>query len=310
MLVKVRDLVPQSLKVTHLSWTGSNEATTRLSGCLAFIVFGSSIPLLERQSKMFRVLLTGDTMGRPGRQVLEERLHDLRREMEIDLVVSNIENAAAGFSITPRIAQDLFAAGVDVMTSGNHIFDKKEVLEYIVGEPRLLRPANYAPGVPGRGRWTGRVKGVSVAVINLQGRVFMPPSDDPFRCAEAQLAAIGGGPQVILVDFHAETTSEKMALGRFLDGRVSAVVGTHTHVQTADEQILPGGTAYLTDLGMTGPHDGIIGMMSESVLARFQTGLSAKFEPSSGEIRLHGLLVDVDETTGMATRVERIRVEH
>ena len=156
---------------------------------------------------MFRVLLTGDTMGRPGRQVLEERLHDLRREMEIDLVVSNIENAAAGFSITPRIAQDLFAAGVDVMTSGNHIFDKKEVLEYIVGEPRLLRPANYAPGVPGRGRWTGRVKGVPVAVINLQGRVFMPPSDDPFRCAETQLAAIGGGPQVILVDFHAETTS-------------------------------------------------------------------------------------------------------
>lgn len=259
---------------------------------------------------MFRVLLTGDCMGRPGRRVLEERLHDLRREREIDLVVSNIENAAAGFSITPRIAQDLFAAGVDVMTSGNHIFDKKEVLDYIVGEPRLLRPANYAPGVPGRGRWSGRVKGVTVAVINLQGRVFMPPSDDPFRCADAQLAALGSGTQVILVDMHAETTSEKMAMGRFLDGRVSAVVGTHTHVQTADEQILPGGTAYLTDLGMTGPHDGVIGMMSEQVLERFKTGLSTKFEPAEGLIRLHGLLVDVDETTGQAERVERIRIDY
>jgi 2',3'-cyclic-nucleotide 2'-phosphodiesterase len=254
--------------------------------------------------------MTGDCMGRPGRRILEERLHDLRREREIDLVVSNIENAAAGFSITPRIAQDLFAAGVDVMTSGNHIFDKKEVLDYIVGEPRLLRPANYAPGVPGRGRWSGRVKGVAVAVINLQGRVFMPPSDDPFRCAEAQLAALGPGPQVILVDMHAETTSEKMAMGRFLDGRVSVVVGTHTHVQTADEQILPGGTAYLTDLGMTGPHDGVIGMMSEPVLERFKTGLSTKFEPAEGLIRLHGLLVDVDETTGQAERVERIRVDY
>ncbi len=259
---------------------------------------------------MFRVLLTGDCMGRPGRRVLEERLHDLRREREIDLVVSNIENAAAGFSITPRIAQDLFAAGVDVMTSGNHIFDKKEVLDYIVGEPRLLRPANYAPGVPGRGRWSGRVKGVTVAVINLQGRVFMPPSDDPFRCADAQLAALGSGTQVILVDMHAETTSEKMAMGRFLDGRVSVVVGTHTHVQTADEQILPGGTAYLTDLGMTGPHDGVIGMMSEQVLERFKTGLSTKFEPAEGLIRLHGLLVDVDETTGQAERVERIRIDY
>ncbi|MFN7828633.1 MAG: TIGR00282 family metallophosphoesterase [Acidobacteriota bacterium] len=259
---------------------------------------------------MFRVLMTGDCMGRPGRRILEERLHDLRREREIDLVVSNIENAAAGFSITPRIAQDLFAAGVDVMTSGNHIFDKKEILDYIVGEPRLLRPANYAPGVPGRGRWTGRVKGVPVAVINLQGRVFMPPSDDPFRCAEAQLAALGAGPQVILVDMHAETTSEKMALGRFLDGRVSAVVGTHTHVQTADEQILPGGTAYMTDLGMTGPHDGVIGMMSEPVLERFRTGLSTKFEPAEGAIRLHGLLVEIDETTGHAERVERFRIDY
>lgn len=257
-----------------------------------------------------RVLMTGDTMGRPGRQVLEERLHDLRQEREIDLVVANIENAAAGFSITPRIAQELFAAGVDVMTSGNHIFDKREILEFIVGEPRLLRPANYAPGVPGRGRWTGRVGGVPVAVINLQGRVFMPPCDDPFRSVEAQLAALAPGCKVILVDVHAETTSEKMALGRFLDGRVSAVVGTHTHVQTADEQILPGGTAYLTDLGMTGPHDGVIGMQSAAVIDRFLLGLSTKFEPSSGMIRLNGLLIEIDDETGKARSVERISLAH
>jgi metallophosphoesterase (TIGR00282 family) len=259
---------------------------------------------------MLRVLLTGDTMGRPGRTVIEERLSDLRREREIDLVVANVENAAAGFSITPRIAEELFAAGVDVMTSGNHIFDKKEILDYIVREPRLLRPANYAPGVPGRGRWTGRVRGVPVTVLNLQGRVFMTPCDDPFRSAEAQLSSLDAGHRVILVDFHAETTSEKMALGRFLDGRVSAVVGTHTHVQTADEQILPGGTAYLTDLGMTGPHDGVIGMRTEIVLDRFQLGLPAKFEPSSGAIQLNGLLVEIDETTGHALRVERIRLHH
>jgi metallophosphoesterase (TIGR00282 family) len=259
---------------------------------------------------MLRVLLTGDTMGRPGRIVLEERLDDLRREREIDLVVANVENAAAGFSITPRIAEDLFAAGVDVMTSGNHIFDKKEVFDYIVREPRLLRPANYAPGVPGRGRWTGRVRGVPVTVLNLQGRVFMPPCDDPFRCAEAQISSLDAGHRVILVDIHAETTSEKMALARYLDGRVSAVVGTHTHVQTADEQILPGGTAYLTDLGMTGPHDGVIGMRTDLVLERFQRGLPGKFEPSTGAIRLNGLIVEIDETTGLALHVERISLAH
>src|SRR5215510_7756880 len=208
---------------------------------------------------MFRVLLTGDTMARAGRRVLEERLHSLREQFEIDFVVTNVENAAGGFSITSRIAQDLFAAGVDVMTSGNHIFDKKEILEFIEREPRLLRPANYAPGVPGKGRWVGKAKGLPVAVINLQGRVFMPPCDDPFRVADAQLAALEPSVKIILVDMHAEATSEKMAMGRYLDGRVSAVYGTHTHVQTADEQIMPEGTAYLTDLGMTGPHDGVIG---------------------------------------------------
>jgi len=254
--------------------------------------------------------MTGDTVARSGRRALEERLHDLRSQREIDFVVANVENAAGGFSITSRIAEDLLAAGVDVMTSGNHIFDKKEVLEYIEKQPRLLRPANYAPGVPGKGRWVGKVRGVPVAVINLQGRVFMSQCDDPFRCADAQLAALEPSVKIILVDMHAEATSEKIAMGRYLDGRASVVAGTHTHVQTADEQILPEGTAYITDLGMVGPHDGVIGMQTEIVLERFLRGLSMKFEPCDGGIKLNGLIVDVDEETGRATRVERLSLQH
>jgi metallophosphoesterase (TIGR00282 family) len=196
------------------------------------------------------------------------------------------------------------------MTSGNHIFDKKEILEYIEKQFRLLRPANYAPGVPGKGRWVGKVRGVPIAVINLQGRVFMTPCDDPFRSADAQFAALEPSVKIILVDMHAEATSEKMAMGRYLDGRASAVVGTHTHVQTADEQILPEGTAYMTDLGMTGPHDGVIGMRTEIVVERFLSGLSTKFEPCEGDIRLNGLIVDVDEATGRASRVERVSLNH
>jgi 2',3'-cyclic-nucleotide 2'-phosphodiesterase len=259
---------------------------------------------------MIRILMTGDTVARSGRRAIEERLHDLRSQREIDFVVSNVENAAGGFSITSRIAEDLLAAGVDVMTSGNHIFDKKEVLEYIDKQPRLLRPANYAPGVPGKGRWVGKVRGVPVAVINLQGRVFMSQCDDPFRCADAQLAALEPSVKIILVDMHAEATSEKIAMGRYLDGRASVVAGTHTHVQTADEQILPEGTAYITDLGMVGPHDGVIGMQTEIVLERFLRGLSMKFEPCDGAIKLNGLIVDVDEETGRATRVERLSLPH
>jgi hypothetical protein len=261
-------------------------------------------------SQAMRILLTGDIVGRAGRRVMLERLVVVRREYELDLVVSNVENAAAGFSITPKIAEELFAVGVDVMTSGNHIFDKKEILDYIQSESRLLRPANYPPGVPGHGLWIGEIKGVQVAVLNLQGRVFMPPSDDPFRCSDQQLATLPPEVKVILVDVHAEATAEKVALGRYLDGRVSAVVGTHTHVQTADEQILPGGTAYLTDLGMTGPHDGIIGMQIATVLPRFITGLAPRMEPSEGDIQMNGLIVDVDEQSGRAMRVERFSLKH
>ena len=256
---------------------------------------------------MFRVLLTGDTVGRAGRRVLEERLFDLRQQREIDFVVTNVENAAGGFSITARIANDLFAAGVDVMTSGNHIFDKKEALELIKDEPRLLRPINYVPTLPGSGVWTGEVNGSPVAVINVQGRVFMPPCDDPFRAIDATLAALDPKYKIILVDIHAETTAEKQAMGRYLDGRVTAVVGTHTHVMTADEQILPSGTAYITDLGMTGPHDSVIGMKTSIVLERFLTGLNARFEVSEGDPQLNGLLIEVDEETGRARRVQRIQ---
>jgi 2',3'-cyclic-nucleotide 2'-phosphodiesterase len=259
---------------------------------------------------MIRILMTGDTVARGGRRALEERLHDLRSQREIDFVVSNVENAAGGFSITPRIAEDLLAAGVDVMTSGNHIFDKKEILEYIDKQQRLLRPANYAPGVPGKGRWVGKVRGVPIAVINLQGRVFMSQCDDPFRCVDMQLAALEPSVKIIIVDMHAEATSEKIAMGRYLDGRASVVGGTHTHVQTADEQIMPEGTAYITDLGMVGPHDGVIGMRSEIVLERFLRGVSSKFEPCEGEIKLNGLIVDVDEETGRASRVERLSLQH
>lgn len=256
-----------------------------------------------------KILMAGDCVGRPGRKIVIEKLAEIRRELELDLIVLNVENAAGGFSITPSTAQELFAAGVDVMTSGNHIFDKKEALDLIKQEPRLLRPVNYVPSLPGSGVWTGEVKGDPVAVVNVQGRAFMPPSDDPFRAMDAALAALDPQYKIILVDIHAETTAEKIAMGRYLDGRVSAVVGTHTHVPTADEQIFPGGTAYITDLGMTGPHDGVIGMKTSTVLERFLSGLNVRFEVSEGDIQLNGLVIEVNEETGRAVRVERLNVK-
>lgn len=256
-----------------------------------------------------KTLMIGDCVGRAGRKVLTQKLPELRRDLELDLIVLNVENAAGGFSITPSVAQELFATGIDVMTSGNHIFDKKEALALIKQEPRLLRPVNYVPTLPGSGVWTGEVKGVPVAVINVQGRVFMPPSDDPFRAMDATLAALDPNYKIILVDIHAETTAEKIAMGRYLDGRVSAVVGTHTHVQTADEQILPNGTAYISDLGMTGPHDGVIGMQSTLVLERFLSGLNVRFEVSEGDIQLNGLLIEINDETGRALHVQRLNVK-
>lgn len=253
-----------------------------------------------------RVLVIGDVIGRPGRRIIQDQLPKLKQEQEIDFVVANAENAAAGFGITPNVAHELLAMGIDVLTSGNHIFDKKEVFQIIDIEPRLLRPANYAPGVPGRGLWSGRSKrGHQVTVINLQGRTFMNPSDCPFRTADALLRGFDHR-RIIIVDMHGEATSEKVAMGWYLEGRVSVVFGSHTHVQTADETILPGGTAYITDLGMTGPYDSIIGVQRERVMDRFLRGIPHKFEVASGDVRLCGAIITIDEATCRATAIERV----
>ena len=256
-----------------------------------------------------KVIIIGDIVGKPGRKILSESLGRLKEEHEAEFVIANVENAAAGAGIIPRIGVEILKAGVDVMTSGNHIYDKKAGIPYIESETRLLRPANYAPDAPGRGLWLGPTQsGTPVAVINIQGRVFMPSTDCPFRIADRLIEEVAGRAKVVIVDHHAEATSEKIAMGRYMDGRVSVVVGTHTHVQTADEQILPGGTAFITDLGMTGPHDGVIGVESSLVLSRFLRGLPVRFEPASGDARLNGVAVEIDERTGKAIHIERIQV--
>lgn len=257
-----------------------------------------------------KVLMIGDVVAKPGRLAVLERIQDLREQYDVDLALMNAENVAGGFSITPSMAEQLFNSGIDVMTSGNHIFDKREAIEYIGRQPRLLRPANYPPGTPGSGLWTGEVKGVKVAVLNLMGRVFMPPSDDPFRIAEGLLQSLATEIRVRIVDIHAEATSEKVAMGWFLDGRVSAVLGTHTHVQTADERILPQGTAYLTDLGMTGSYAGVIGMDKTDVITRFTSAIGKRAEHAKGEARICAAVIDVDEDTGRARGIVRINVAH
>ena len=253
------------------------------------------------------ILFIGDVFGRPGRDIVRKGLRPLVNHYAIDFVVANVENAAGGFGITREIGDSLASCGVDVMTSGNHVWDKKEALDYVAAEPRLLRPANYPAGAPGRGAILARTDdGRGVGVVNLMGRVFMNPLDDPFKGALREIELLAGRTRVILVDFHAEATSEKIAMGWHLDGRVSAVIGTHTHVQTADERVLPGGTAYITDVGMTGPHDSIIGTEREPALARFLTGMPSRFEPATGNPRLHGVVVAVDEATGKATSITRL----
>jgi metallophosphoesterase (TIGR00282 family) len=253
------------------------------------------------------ILFIGDIVGRPGRDLVQKGLRALLEHYDVDVTIANAENAAAGFGLTRDIGETLLDWGVDVMTSGNHIWDKKEVLEYIAVEPRLLRPANYPAGVPGRGSCVAQTRdGRSVGVINVMGRVFMAPLDDPFAVALREIDAVRHRARIIVVDVHAEATSEKIAMGWHLDGRVTAVIGTHTHVQTADERVLPGGTAYLTDAGMTGPHDSIIGMEKEPSLARFLNGMPTKFEPASGNPRLNGAIIEADDKTGRATRITRI----
>ncbi len=253
------------------------------------------------------ILFIGDIFGRPGRDMVRRGMRPLVRRYAIDFVVANVENAAGGFGITREIGDGLAADGIDVMTSGNHVWDKKEALDYVAAEPRLLRPANYPAGAPGRGSVLARTDdGRGVGVINVMGRVFMNPLDDPFSAVLREIDALAGRTRVILVDFHAEATSEKIAMGWHLDGRVTAVIGTHTHVQTADERVLPKGTAYITDAGMTGPHDSIIGTECGPALARFLTGMPSRFEPATGNPRLRGVVVEADEATGKATAIARL----
>jgi metallophosphoesterase (TIGR00282 family) len=256
---------------------------------------------------MIRILFIGDIVGRPGRDLVRHGLAALVDHHEIDLVIANAENAASGFGITREIGDQLLDLGVDVMTSGNHIWDKKEALDYIGAEPRLIRPLNYPAGVPGNGSYLARTKnGVSVGVVNAMGRVFMLNIDDPFARVLQEIDALRQRTRVVFVDFHAEATSEKIAMGWHLDGKVTAVIGTHTHVQTADERILPKGTAYLTDVGMTGPHDSIIGVEIEAALGRFLNALPARFETATANPRLHAVIVAADEQTGRATAIERL----
>ncbi len=249
-----------------------------------------------------RILMVGDVVGKPGREAVEQLVPELRRSQKLDMVIANAENAAGGLGLTPDIAEELFIAGVDVLTSGNHAWAKKEIIPYLDGELPILRPLNYPPRVPGRGVLLYR----NVLVINANGRVFMGSFDDPFRAIDQVLAEWRGKAPVILVDFHAEATSEKGAMGWYLDGRVSAVVGTHTHVGTVDTRILPKGTAYVTDIGMVGPWNSIIGDTVDDVVQRFLTQMNNRLSVAQGPARFHSVLIDVDESTGKARSIQRI----
>jgi metallophosphoesterase (TIGR00282 family) len=255
------------------------------------------------------ILFIGDIVGKPGRQAVSRELHRLVDRHRIDLVIANGENASGGFGITVETARELYSAGIQFLTTGNHVWDKKDALEYLDREERIVRPANYPEGAPGTGaRLVSTPGGVVVGVINLEGRIFMNNLECPFKAADREIERLGKNTRVLFVDFHAEATSEKTALGWYLDGRVSAVVGTHTHVQTADERILTGGTAYITDVGMTGAFDSVIGVRKEEPIQRFLSQLPTKFEVAKKDIRLNGVVVRVDDASGKALAVERINV--
>jgi len=253
------------------------------------------------------ILFIGDIFASSGRGIVAENLNRLISERKIDLALANAENSAGGFGITPLIAEELLAHGLDVLTGGNHSFDKREIHDYIDHQPRLLRPANYPPNLPGTGVFTGTARnGVPYAVINLQGRAHMANIDCPFRKADEILAQLDPTIKIRFVDFHAELTSEKMAMGWYLDGRVTAMIGTHTHIPTADGRILPGGTAYQTDAGMTGPYESVIGIDKDTIVRRFLTGLAGRMEAARHGTELHGVVVTANESTGRATGIERI----
>jgi len=252
------------------------------------------------------ILFIGDIFASAGRNIVADHLQDIKKTNRIDLAIANAENAAGGFGLTPAIAEELLALGLDVLTSGNHIWDKREILEYLPRQPRLLRPANYPAETPGSGTLLGcSQQGVPYAVINLQGRTYMPSTDCPFHKADQILGDMEPSVKVRFVDFHAEVTSEKMALGWYLDGRVSAVIGTHTHIPTADTRILAGGTAYQTDVGMTGPYESVIGVKKDLIFQRFLTALPIRMEAAKGGPELHSVILEVDNQTGKALAVRR-----
>lgn len=259
-----------------------------------------------------RILMLGDVVGRPGRKAVQEFLPILLREYNPDLVVANGENAAGGNGITVETADELFSNGIDILTMGNHVWDKKEAFDLLEQDGRIVRPANYPPNTPGRGytlakTWNDLNEEVKVGIINLSGRVFLPTLDCPFRLGRSLAEKIRTETNIILVDFHAEATSEKMALGWYLDGTVSAVIGTHTHIQTADARVLPNGTAYITDVGMTGPRDSVLGVKKEIIINKFLTQLPVRFEVAGGKIQLEAILLEIDAASGCAVRIERIQ---
>jgi 2',3'-cyclic-nucleotide 2'-phosphodiesterase len=258
-----------------------------------------------------KILFIGDIFGSPGRRAVRELLPGLVAEHAPDLMLANGENAAAGFGITPALTNELLATGIEVLTSGNHIWDRKEIIPYLAEHPdgRLLRPANFPSGAPGQGLYLGRTRGsVPYAVLNLQGRVFMQSIDCPFRGADALIERIPEEVRIRVLDIHAETTSEKMALGWYVDGRVTAVLGTHTHIPTADGRVLPGGTAYITDVGMTGPYDSVIGIEKQTVIEKFLNQLPARFEVARDDVRLCGVLIEADPESGRALSIQRVTV--
>jgi metallophosphoesterase (TIGR00282 family) len=255
------------------------------------------------------VLFVADIFGSPGRRAVRDLVPDLVASMGVDFLVANVENAAAGFGVTKDILDELKSLGIECMTSGNHIWDRKEALPLLDSEPLLLRPHNYPPGVPGSGSKVFPTRaGGKVGVLNLMGRVYMRELECPFRTADREVERLRGETPVVLVDFHAEATAEKIALAHYLDGRVSAILGTHTHVQTADERILPKGTGFICDTGMTGPHDSVIGVQKEQAIRKFLTQLPTRFEPASGGVLLQGVQLDLDETTGRCRHIERVSV--
>jgi len=255
-----------------------------------------------------RILFIGDIVGEPGRRAVERLVPKIKKREGVEFVVANGENVAGGSGITPALAKELIDHGVDVITSGDHIWKRKEIVDEIESQRRLLRPANYPAGAPGFGSVVvGSESGIDVGVINLIGRVFMQAVECPFRVVKGEVERMKDKARVIIVDIHAEATSEKIALGWYLDGLVSAVIGTHTHVQTADEKILPNGTAFISDAGMTGPFDGVIGRKKEQILARFITQMPTRFEMAEGDIQLHGVIVDIDEKTGKANSIKRVQ---